>query len=238
MIDIHNHLFINVDDGPSSKKEVLNLLNQAVQQGITHVICTPHHHSGSYKTPAGVVEKKIVEVRKIAQKNGLNIELHPGQEIRINDHIIKELKSGESIPLNDTRYVLVEFSFTELRSDVHEILTELKSLGYIPIIAHPERCRPIARDADHLQKIVSDGAKAQVTAGSVTGELGTGIQEMSLEWIEQGLIHIVASDAHHASYRPFLLKDALDIIETRLGREVRDRLLQNAEAVVNDEVFE
>lgn len=234
MIDIHNHLFINVDDGPGAKSEVLDLLNQAIDQGITNIICTPHHYSGSYVTPSNVVNNKLDEVRNIIKNNDLDIEAHPGQEIRMNDYMLPELETGESIALNNTQYVLVEFSFTSLRNDVHEMLGELIARGYTPVIAHPERCRPIVRDVNQLRQMVDNGAKAQVTAASVAGELGTQLQELSLKWIEEGLIHIVASDAHHAVYRPFLMKEALQVIDERLGGKVRDELVKNAESVLYD----
>lgn len=232
MIDIHNHLLINVDDGPGAKSEVLDLLNQAADQGITNIICTPHHYSGSYVNPSNIVKDKLDEVRNIISANNLSIEVHPGQEIRMNDYMLLELETGESIPLNDTRYVLVEFSFTSLRNDVYEMLGELAVRGYTPVIAHPERCRPIVRDVNQLRQMVDSGAKAQVTAASVAGELGTQLQELSLKWIEEGLIHIVASDAHHAVYRPFLMKEALQVIDERLGRKVSNELMKNAESVL------
>jgi protein-tyrosine phosphatase len=237
MIDIHNHLFINIDDGPSSKKEVVNLLAQAIEQGVTHIICTPHHHSGSYVTPSDVVAQKISEVKNIIKENDFNIEVHPGQEIRINNDILNELDLGISIPLNNTHYVLVEFSFTELREDVHDIFEALRARGYTPIIAHPERCMPIAQNDQHLRRLIKDGAKAQVTAASVVGELGADIQKISLNWIKEGLIQIVASDAHHASHRPFQIKEALQKIEKEAGRKIHDQLVSNAEAVLNDETF-
>ena len=59
MIDIHNHVLIGVDDGPKDEREAVQLLEQAIAQGITDIIATPHHHSGSWKNPAEVVNHKI-----------------------------------------------------------------------------------------------------------------------------------------------------------------------------------
>ena len=64
MIDIHNHLLINVDDGPSLEDETLDLLLQAHAQGITDIICTPHHHSPAHITPSSVVYEKISDFLK------------------------------------------------------------------------------------------------------------------------------------------------------------------------------
>lgn len=232
MIDIHNHLLINVDDGPKSSDETLNLLNQAIEQGITDIIVTPHHHSGTYVTPANVVKQKLLEVESIIADNKLQIKVHPGQEIRINDMLIDELRSGEALTLAGSKYILVEFSFTELREDVDEAFKALRELGLTPIIAHPERCSPLVENEQILARLIRDGALAQVTAASVCGELGSDLQENSLGLIKKGLIHIVASDAHHAEYRPFMSKEAFEIIENELGHSYVEKMKETAAAVL------
>ncbi|MCK1975525.1 hypothetical protein LNK15_00460 [Jeotgalicoccus huakuii] len=232
MIDIHNHLLINVDDGPSLEDETLDLLLQAHAQGITDIICTPHHHSPAHITPSSVVYEKISEVKNIIDDNNINITLHPGQEIRINDDIIDELESGEAITLANGKYVLVEFSFTELKEDVEAVFEKLRELKLTPIIAHPERCQPLVEQRHILKKLLSDGAIAQVTAASVCGDLGEELQEIALDMIENGDIHIVSSDAHHAEVRPFRLKAAYEIIEERLGTSYVEDMKKQAEIVL------
>lgn len=234
MIDIHNHLLINVDDGPKSSEETLNLLNQAVEQGISDIIVTPHHHSGTYITPADIVKQKLHEVESIIKDNNIPVNVYPGQEIRINDVLIEELRSGESLTLAGSNYILVEFSFTELREDVDEVFTALRELGLTPIIAHPERCRPLVQNEQILARLVKDGALAQVTAASVCGEFGSDLQANSLDLIEKGLIHIVASDAHHAEYRPFMSKEAFEIIENELGSSYVEKMKQTAKNVLDN----
>ncbi|CAM4186547.1 tyrosine-protein phosphatase [Jeotgalicoccus halotolerans] len=232
MIDIHNHLLINVDDGPKSEEETLDLLKQAVDESITDIICTPHHHSGTYNTPADVVKEKLSEVKNIIDKHQLPVKVHPGQEIRINDDLIDELRTGEALTLAGSKYILIEFSFTELREDVDEVFTALRELGLTPIIAHPERCRPLVKNEQILARLIKEGALAQVTAASVCGEFGSDLQENSLELIQKGLIQIVASDAHHAEYRPFMSKEAFEIIENELGKSYVEKMKQTAAGVL------
>ena len=238
MIDIHNHLLINVDDGPSLEDETLDLLLQAQAQGITDIICTPHHHSPAHITPSSVVYEKISEVENIIDDNNINITVHPGQEIRINDDIIDELESGEAITLANGKYILVEFSFTELKEDVEAVFEKLRELKLTPIIAHPERCQPLVEQRHILKKLINGGALAQVTAASVCGDLGTELQAVALDMIENGDIHIVSSDAHHAEVRPFRLKAAYDIIEEQLGSSYVEDMKKQAEIVLTSKKVE
>ena len=236
MIDIHNHLLINVDDGPTSESDALDLLKQAVDEGITDIICTPHHHSPAHTTPSHVVKEKLELLKKIRDHHQLNVELYPGQEIRINDDLIDELNSGEALTLAEGKYILIEFSFTELREDVPEVFEQVRELGLTPIIAHPERCAPLVERKDLLADLIKDGALAQVTAASVCGDLGQDLQEVALDLIDEGLIHIVSSDAHHSVNRPFRIKEAYHIIEERLGLDVVNDMKRRAETVLASRV--
>src|SRR5699024_12627952 len=66
----------------------------------------------------------------------------------------------------------------------------------------PERCAPLVERKDLLADLIKDGALAQVTAASVCGDLGQDLQDVALDLINEGLIHIVSSDAHHSVNRP------------------------------------
>lgn len=234
MIDIHNHVLIGVDDGPQTEDDVVKLLEQAIEQDITDIIATPHHHSGSWKTPADVVSAKLEQVQSIAKKHHLNINIYPGQEIRINGDIIKELKNGESISLNHSQYILIEFPFGDLPLYAEQLFFDLQMQGYVPLIAHPERCKPILRRPEKLYDLVQKGSISQITASSITGGHGDGVQSKSLEFIENNLAHVIASDAHNAEFRPFELRAAYDFISQELGENYTERLKKNAESILNN----
>ena len=235
MIDIHNHLLINIDDGPTSKKEAHDLLVQAAEQGITDVMITPHHQVGNWYTPKERVLEEIKILKAIINDNNIDINVHHGQEIRINEHILEELRDGINTTLNDSSYILVELPFGELPPFYETVIDELIDNGYIPIIAHPERCQPVVDNIDILYNLIDKGAVAQVTAGSITGDFGEPLQEIGLKMVEDKLIHVVASDAHHAEYRPFKLVEALDVIAEELGQDYADLMVNNAEKIFRNE---
>ena len=43
MIDFHNHILPNVDDGSSSLEMSINMIRQAQSQGITDIVNTVHY---------------------------------------------------------------------------------------------------------------------------------------------------------------------------------------------------
>jgi len=234
MIDVHNHVLIGVDDGPGTREDAVTLLKQAAAGGITDIIATPHHQTTHYTNPAGTVREKLEELQQIIREEGIDIRVHPGQEIRIYGEMIQHLEAGENLTLNRSRYVLVEFPFSDLPHYTGQLLFEIQMNGYIPLIAHPERCKPIIRHPEKLHNLIEKGAISQVTATCVTGDLGENLQKTSLKMIENNLAHIVASDAHNAETRPFALKEAYDVITEALGEEYTERLKKNAEKLLND----
>src|SRR5699024_8986844 len=136
-----------------------------------------------HMTTSYVVKEKLELLKKIRNHHQFNVELYPGQEIRINDDLIDELNSGEALTGAEGKYIMIEFSFTELREDVPEVFEQVRELGLTPIIAHPERCAPLVERKDLLADLIKDGALAQVTAASVCGDLGQDLQEVALDLI-------------------------------------------------------
>src|SRR5699024_8780558 len=177
---------------------------------------------------------KMKNLQSIINKNDIGINIYPGQEIRINGDLINELETGLNLSLNHSNYVLVEFSFTEVPAYAEKLFFELQMKGYTPVIAHPERCRPLKENPEKLYDLIEKGALAQVTANSIVGKLGEGIQRTSLEMVKKNLIHIVGSDAHHAKNRPFMLKEAYEMIEKELGASYVDYLKYNSKAILNN----
>lgn len=234
MIDIHNHLLVGADDGPATEENALNLLRQAQENGITDIIVTPHHYSGDFVNPKSKILTNMAYLENIINENNINIRVYPGQEIRINGDLVEELESGVNLSLNHSSYVLVEFPFTEVPNYAEKLFFDLQMKGYTPVIAHPERCRPLKDNPEKLYDFIEKGALAQITATSVAGKLGEGLQEASLKMIENHLIHIVGSDAHHAENRPFMLKEAYEVIEEELGTSYVDYLKFNAEAILHN----
>lgn len=234
MIDIHNHLLVGTDDGPSTDEEALNLLNQAQENGITDIIVTPHHYSGDFINHQSKILTEMENLKELISRNEININVYPGQELRINGDIINELESGLNLSLNNSNYVLIEFSFTEVPHYAEQLFFDMQMKGYTPVIAHPERCRPLKDNLDKLFDFIEKGALAQVTANSIAGNLGEGIQKISLEMLRNNLVHIIGSDAHHSKNRPFMLKQAYEVIEKELGASYVEYLQYNAEAILHN----
>ena len=234
MIDIHNHILINVDDGPKSREEMLNLLKQAKSEGVTEIIATPHHLSSAYDNDKQQVLSKVEELLSMNKVQEIGIKMYPGQEIRITDQILPGLEDGSILSLNNSKYLLIELPSGGVPHYTERLFYELLSKGYVPIIAHPERNKGISQDLDKLYQLVKAGALSQLTTSSLLGENGKKIQKLSIQMLENNLTHFIASDAHHSEIRPFKMNSLFKDKKLNKFEKDLESFLKNAESVVNN----
>ncbi|KIL43017.1 tyrosine-protein phosphatase [Jeotgalibacillus campisalis] len=239
MIDIHCHILYGVDDGPQNETETLALLHQAIEDGVTDIIATPHHRNRHFINEKKDVLILVDKVNSLAQENRLSITIHPGQEVRIYGEIAEDYARDEILNLaGKTNYVLVELPSSQVPAYTERVLYEMQVAGLIPIIAHPERNSAIMEDPGKLYSLINQGALSQVTAASIAGDFGKKIQKFSIELVEHQLAHFIASDAHDTRHRGFAMKRAQKAIESAHGHdfgvfENADRLLKGHSLQLN-----
>lgn len=237
MLDMHSHILPGVDDGPETLEESIELIEIAIDEGITDLIATPHAYSPLYDVPKEQVLEKLKLVYTEVKKRGLSINLYAGQEIRIQDFVPENLINGEALTLAGSKYVLLELPSSGIPAYTVQIIQAILSNGMVPIIAHPERNKGIAENPSRLLRLVNHGALAQVTAGSLAGHFGKNVQKLSLQLVQANLIHAYGSDVHNAKTRPALFEKGLEFLEKRKLHDTVDILLENNARILTNQDF-
>lgn len=235
MIDIHNHILFNVDDGPKNLENMLMMLKQAKEQNINGIVATPHHLHRKFSNSYHEVQNLIGEIKKIKEYREIGIDLYAGQEIRASDLIFEDIVNKNIQGINNSRYLLIELPSNEVPFYTHELIYQLQIKGYIPIIAHPERNMSISKNIFTLYELIEAGALGQITSASLNGNNGRRIQKRTIDLMEKNLVHFIASDAHDISKRPFLMKDLLNNKKLKNYRSKINDLIANGNKVINDE---
>lgn len=235
MIDIHCHILPQIDDGAADWEESLSMAREACRDGIETVVATPHHANGKYLNPAAGVLEQTKLLNEKLREAGIALQVLPGQEIREYANLLDDLERGELLSLALTRYILLEMPSSRIPSRMEEMCHELIIQGYVPIIAHPERNAEIAAHPEKLGRLIEIGALGQLTAISIAGGLGTGLQKLSFDLCERNTVHLIASDAHNCGARPFGLSEAYRLIGKRFGPETESYYRENARKIVGNQ---
>ncbi|QSF44123.1 tyrosine protein phosphatase [Paenibacillus tianjinensis] len=224
-----------MDDGATDWEAALSMAQDAVQDGISTVVATPHHANGVYMNPAPTIGQAVQLLNERIQQAGLPLLVLPGQEIRLYGDLLNDLEQSQLLTLAGSKYILLEMPSSRVPRTMEETCHELVIQGFVPVIAHPERNAEVAANPATLERLVELGAVGQVTAQSLAGTFGSKLQKLSLDLCRRNAVHIVASDAHDSSHRPFGLSEAFKVVEKELGTVTFDNFRQNSQRIIANE---
>src|SRR5699024_111462 len=208
MIDIHSHILPNIDDGAQTEDESIALAKAAIKEGITKIVATPHHKNRNYDNYKNEVIYQVSVLNDLLSINQLPLTVLPGQEVRIYGEILEDYEAGEILPIDETKYILIEFPSDSVPQYATRLFYDMQLQGLIPVIVHPERNRELLQHPETMYELILNGALSQVTAASLIGKFGKQIAQYSEELIDANLTHFIASDAHNTTTRPFHLREA------------------------------
>ncbi len=236
MIDLHCHILPGVDDGAENIEASIAMAEQAVSQGITHILCTPHHNNGKYTNPKSEVISLVASLQAELDKRKLPLTVLEGQEVRITGDLIEDIRNDKILftDLEDT-YILIEFPTMEVPSYTEQVFFELLQLGKVPVIVHPERNAHFRKDPNNLIPFLEMGCLAQLTAPSYVGVFGKDIQKTAKIMVEHNLVQMVASDAHGVNKRAFYMKKVYNQIENDCGFDKVSQMIQVSRDLINGE---
>lgn len=235
VIDIHCHILPSLDDGPKTEQESIEMAIQAIEQGIHTIIATPHHKNNTFENNRNTILKHTIILNQLFKSEGVPLTLLPGQETRINGELLKDLETGDLLPLNQSNYLFIELPFDHVPQYTEAILYDVQLKGYHPIIVHPERNSELLENPNKLYDLVHKGALTQITSGSLLGSFGKETERFTRQIIEHQLTHFIATDAHNTSSRPFNLAEAYDVIKEAYGIDTYYTFIENAEYLVANE---
>ena len=224
MVDIHCHILPGLDDGPDSFEESLQMAEMAIADGITHVVATPHANSMYAFDPAAIHKLRD----ELQEKVGDRLQLATGCDFHLSFENLQDIAANTAkYTINQKRYLLVEFAEFAIPASMDDTLHQLQLLGLSIVITHPERNRLIRSHQDRLRRWLHQGCYVQVTAQSLLGKFGEGAQTDAEKWLDEEMVHFVASDAHGTTRRPLQLREAYDAVTSRRGEEVAQALFHD-----------
>ena len=217
MIDLHTHLLWDWDDGPDDRAQALEMCRMAEKDGTKAICLTPHlFRANRYGDNLELLRRRMAEFDEEMRASGIGVEFHWGAEVYVHAEVVRAIEKFR-FTVDQTSYVFLEFAAEGVPVGAANMLAQLMSKGFVPIISHPERNRGFAARPELLFEFVNMGCAAQVTAASLTGELGKETRTTAGLFLVNNLVHIIASDAHRAIGRPPGLSRAFEAASKIVG---------------------
>lgn len=229
MIDIHTHILPGIDDGAEDIYDTLEMAGMAAEIGVTAIVATPHCNiPGMFDNYFGDAYVELFERASDAiQREGIPVKLLPGMEAFATYDLPDLIVDGKIMPLNQSRYILLEFSFDEDPDYASDILKRVREVRAKPVIAHAERYEFIQQEPRIAYEWRSRGYVIQVNKGSIMGKFGERAQRAAYRMLRHNLVSVVASDAHSPVYRTPYLLDAYEELEMEYEKRVVDLMFQD-----------
>lgn len=221
MIDIHHHLLFGVDDGPKDLEGSVAQAQAAAEDGITHIVCTPHANDTWEFNPEINRERMAAIQERIGERLtlGLGCDFHLSYE-----NIENALQNPHRFTINQGNYLLVEFADYLIPHNIGDTFYELTVKGTRPIITHPERNPVLQKEPQRMAEWIRTGCLVQITASSLSGRWGKRAQALSWELLEKNWVHFIATDAHNVEGRKPSMRGAYEGIAKKFGEATAQRL--------------
>ena len=210
-VDIHSHLLPGIDDGATSIEDTAHLIKGLENIGVKKFITTPHVMGEVWKNTSGEIKKKLSATIPELNIPNINERFKVAAEYMIDEEFRELFKKEQLLTLKEN-YVLVEMSYVSPSIQLYDILFELQTAGYQPIVAHPERYNFYHHSLDDYKKLKNIGCLFQLNMLSATGYYGEHVAKISNSLVKEGLIDFIGSDVHHtrhleALYKKIVLKN-------------------------------
>ncbi|MBL8304617.1 MAG: capsular biosynthesis protein [Ideonella sp.] len=219
MIDLHTHILPAIDDGSDSLETSLAMARIAVEDGITVMACTPHIYPGLYMNDSPGIHAERNKLQGALDTYRIPLKLVVGADAHLVPELLDGLKTGRVPTLHGSRYFLLEPSHHVAPPHFEQSVFETMAAGFQPVLTHPERLVWIEQHYDTFVALAHRGVWMQITAAAVLGKFGRRARYWSERMLDEGLVHILASDAHTTSMRSPRMAEAVERVASRIGRE-------------------
>ena len=218
--DLHSHILPGIDDGSPDIETSLQLIKGIHALGIRKSIATPHIISDLYRNTPEIINAALAEVKLACEAENIDIEISAAAEYMLDDYFLHLLRQPEPLLTLHNNYILTEQSFATPTENLHHIAFEIITVGYKPIMAHPERYHFYHQNYDAYRKLKDMGFLLQVNLLSLVGYYGKPVYKAAKYLFENNLADLVGTDMHHERHLEALQNEkSLQIFEDFAGNK-------------------
>lgn len=205
-VDMHSHLLAGIDDGVSTETQAQSIVEDFVKLGYRKIITTPHIMGDFYRNTPEIIQAKLRSLQNHLAQHHIPIAVEAAAEYYVDEYFLELLQNRSPLLcFGKKKYVLFETGFLNCPPFVEEAIFLMKSNGYTPVLAHPERYRYVQQDFKFVEKMLNLDVLLQVNMLSLASYYSKEAQKVAQKLIDAKLPHFLASDCHHNRHSKQLL---------------------------------
>lgn len=222
MTDWHSHVLPGVDDGIRKSEDALEVLRHFDAMGVSTLWLTPHIME-DYPNTTDKLKERFQELND-AWKGNLRLRL--ASENMLDTLFEERLAANDVLPIGENSdHLLVETSYFSAPLGFDRLIDSIKSAGYFPLLAHPERYTYM--DEKEYSRLRDNGVKMQLNYVSLVGGYGETARKKSIWLLKNGYIDVIGSDVHRLQSNITLIgqkpskKEHLDVLLSTVASKNR-----------------
>lgn len=198
-VDMHSHLIPGIDDGAKTLEDSITMIQRLKELGFRKIITTPHITGEYYPNTPEIILNGLAQVKTALVEQGIDIEIEAAAEYYLDDYFENLLNENKKLLTFSDNHILVEFSMLVEPANAFDLIFQLKTRGYQPILAHPERYLYFEKNFKKFEEIKSLGCEMQVNLLSLSGYYGKEQKKLGIKLLQSGMIDYLGTDLHRAS---------------------------------------
>jgi len=196
-------------------EESLAMIRGLKELGFEKLYATPHIMQDHYPNTPEIILQRLSEVKGAVKDAAIDIEIEAAAEYLMDEYFESKIQEGNLLTFPGKK-VLIEMSFLEAPRRLNEYLFQLQTLGYKPILAHPERYSFLANDPQQYAGLKERGCLFQVNLLSLAGAYGKNVRKIGIKLLQKKHVEYLGSDLHTKGHVPILKKNIQNRIFKRM----------------------
>lgn len=193
--DIHSHFIPGIDDGAPNMEASLELLRAMHELGFRKVVTTPHSMADGYKNPPEVILGGLEKLRRAVKGADIAMEVDAAAEYYL-DHALQEKTAKQQLLTIGNDMVLFELPFISEPAVLLEMVFQMQTQGYTPILAHPERYNYWHTNMAPMEALKDRNVLFQLNTIALGGAYGPAVKKAAERIVDKGWYELVGSDCH------------------------------------------
>ncbi len=216
--DVHSHFIPGIDDGAQTMDQSMELLAAMAELGYTKVITTPHNMADGYKNSPEIILGGLERVRDEARQRGIAIEVEAAAEYYLDHELEQKITERKVLTFGDN-YLLFELPFISEPNMLLQVVFQMQTAGYRPVLAHPERYAFWYNDPEKYERLKERGVLFQLNLIALSGAYGPQAKQAAEKLIDAGHYELLGSDCHNMNH--------VQAIKNTLGRPYLHKLISS-----------